>query len=114
MATKNVSTISFQALQRRSSEISRAPTPTWAVNEPITREVSGVRSHGHTSIASVGARKKNAAPANDPAATTCAIRRTHSGTIASPGSGSPESVRRLNHHSANTTNGETMYTPTQP
>ena len=91
-----------------SHEISSAPTPTWAVNEPSTRDVSGVRSHGQMSIAVSGARKNTVAATSAPAAKACAIRLTDSGTIASPGAGSPESVRRLDHHSASTTGGEMM------
>ncbi len=108
VATKNVCTISFQALQRASRESSSAPTPTCAVNDPSTREVSGVRSQGQMSIAVSGARKNTPPEMNAPPAKTSAIRRTPGGTIASPGAGSPESVRWLSHHSANTTSGETM------
>lgn len=47
-------------------------------------------------------------------ATTRAASRMRGGTVVSPGPGFLGSVRWLSHHSPTTTNGEAMYTPTQP
>ena len=78
------------------------------MNEPITREVSGVSCHGQRSIAVFGNTKNTIAAPNAPTANTRAASRAPSGTSGSPGSGTPESVRRLARHSAPTANGERM------
>jgi len=66
------------------------------------------------SIATLGSISTTAATASAPTPARRAAIRTIGGTMISPRSGVPGSVRWLSHHRTATTNGEAMYTPTQP
>ena len=80
--------------------------PTCAVKQPMTRAVSGVRSHPQASIATAGATRTIAATSSAPAAATRAASRTPSGTSRSSGSGTRGSARSLRHHSHATIHGD--------